>query len=76
MEAVVKILHSFAEADRAERAYYQSLTPQERLEVLIELNTRWLGVTMLKLPKDLRERIRLLISHSVHYLIEAGYPVP
>jgi hypothetical protein len=41
MEKVVKVLNSFAESDRADRAYYQSLTPHQRLEILWELNSRW-----------------------------------
>lgn len=31
-------MHSFAEVDAADQAYYQSLTPLERLEILLELN--------------------------------------
>jgi hypothetical protein len=41
MEKAVKVLKSFEEADRAEREYYQSLTPHQRLEILLELNSRW-----------------------------------
>jgi hypothetical protein len=43
MEKVITILGSFEEADRAEREYYRRLSPQERLEILLELNDRWLG---------------------------------
>jgi hypothetical protein len=41
MEKVVKISRSFEECDRADRAFYRSLTPLERLEILLELNRRW-----------------------------------
>jgi hypothetical protein len=41
MEKVVKVLKSFEESDRADREYYHSLTPHERLEILLELNSRW-----------------------------------
>jgi hypothetical protein len=41
MEKVVKVLKSFEESDRADKAYYHSLTPQQRLEILWELNSRW-----------------------------------
>src|SRR4051794_16093523 len=41
MEKVVKVMKSFAESDRADREYYQSLTPHQRLEILLELNSRW-----------------------------------
>ncbi len=43
MERVVKVFRSFEECDRAEKEYYRSLTPQERLEILIELNRRLPG---------------------------------
>ena len=41
MEKIVNISRSFDEADRADKAYYRSLTPQERLQILLELNSRW-----------------------------------
>jgi hypothetical protein len=41
MEKVVKVVKSFEESDRADRAYYRSLTPHQRLEILWELNSRW-----------------------------------
>jgi hypothetical protein len=40
MEKVVKISKSFEECDRADKAYYHSLTPHERLKILWELNRR------------------------------------
>jgi hypothetical protein len=41
MDRVVKVVKSFEESDRADRAYYLSLTPHQRLEILWELNSRW-----------------------------------
>jgi hypothetical protein len=41
MEKVVKVLKSFEESDAEDRAYYQSLTPHQRIEILLELNSRW-----------------------------------
>ena len=41
MEKVVKVLKSFEESDRADKAYYHSLTPHQRLEILWELNSLW-----------------------------------
>jgi hypothetical protein len=41
MEKVVHISRSFEESDRADRAYYRALSPQQRLEILFELNSRW-----------------------------------
>jgi hypothetical protein len=43
MEKVVKILKSFEESDRADRAYYQDLSPHQRLEILWELNSQLPG---------------------------------
>ena len=40
MEKVVKVFRSFEECDRGDKHYYQSLSPQERLEILFELNRR------------------------------------
>ena len=41
MEKAVRILHSFEEAEESDRNYYQSLTPLERLQILLELNHHW-----------------------------------
>jgi hypothetical protein len=41
MEKVVAIFSSFEEADRAEDAYYSSLTPSERLDLLLDLVARY-----------------------------------
>lgn len=40
MEKVVRVFHSFKESEKADRAYYLSLSPQERLEILFELIDR------------------------------------
>ena len=37
MEKVFRIFHSFAEAEKADREYYRSLTPERRLKILFEL---------------------------------------
>jgi hypothetical protein len=41
MEKVFTVVHSFEEADRADKEYYHRLTPLERLDILLELNRRW-----------------------------------
>ena len=38
MDRVVAKFSSFQEAERADREYYRSLTPQQRLDLLLELN--------------------------------------
>jgi hypothetical protein len=37
VEKVVRVFHSFAEAEKAGEEYYRSLTPEQRLEILFEL---------------------------------------
>ena len=41
MEKVVRIFHSFEESEKADKEYYLSLTPEERLEILFELIDRY-----------------------------------
>jgi hypothetical protein len=40
MEPVVRKFKSFEEADEADATYYRSLTPKERLDILLELVRR------------------------------------
>lgn len=37
MEKVARIFRSFEEAEEADRRFYASLTPQQRLDMMIEL---------------------------------------
>ena len=37
MEKVVRIFRSHEEADEADREYFQALTPQQRLDIFLEL---------------------------------------
>lgn len=37
MKKQVRVFRSHQEADAADHAYYQSLTPEERLNILLEL---------------------------------------
>ena len=37
MDKAVRIFRSFKDAERAEKEYYQSLSPEQRLEILFEL---------------------------------------
>ena len=45
MEKVLHIARSFEEADARDREYYRSLTPEQRIAILIELNDRMYGIT-------------------------------
>jgi hypothetical protein len=60
------VFNSFAEADAADRAYWHSRTPQERLRTW----NIYADKTMdLELPKDFKEFLRLLRAHGVEYLL-------
>ncbi len=41
MEKVVAVFNSFEEAEQAEDAYYASLSPSERLDLLLDLVARY-----------------------------------
>jgi hypothetical protein len=41
MQGEFRVFHSFAEGERADRAYYRSLTPSQRLDLLLELIQQW-----------------------------------
>jgi hypothetical protein len=37
MEKVLKVFNSFEEADQADDEYYASLTPQQRVDILLDM---------------------------------------
>ena len=37
MQKTLQLFHSFDEAERADDEYYASLTPQQRLDILLDL---------------------------------------
>jgi len=39
MERVLQVFHSFTEAEEADKKYYQSLTPAQRIEILLILRS-------------------------------------
>ncbi len=41
MDKVISVFNSFAESDQADKNYYRSLSPEERLQILLALNRRW-----------------------------------
>jgi hypothetical protein len=41
MHKVVKVFHSHAEAEKADREFYKSLTSRERLDILLTLIARY-----------------------------------
>lgn len=40
MQKVVRIFHSFKESEEADKKFYLSLTPTQRMEILFELIAR------------------------------------
>jgi hypothetical protein len=43
VEREYRIFSSFQESDRADREYYRSLSPAERMDILLELVKQWQG---------------------------------
>lgn len=41
MQRVVRKFQGFQASDEADRAYYQSLTPKQRLDILLDLIARY-----------------------------------
>jgi hypothetical protein len=41
MEKTVQIFQSFAAAEKAGKEYYRSLSPEKRIEILLELRAQW-----------------------------------
>ncbi|HYO75000.1 MAG TPA: hypothetical protein VE010_00950 [Thermoanaerobaculia bacterium] len=44
MDRVIRVFPSFEDADRADDQFYAELTPEERLEILLDLVERHRGV--------------------------------
>ena len=40
VQKVVRVFHSFQESEKADREYYLSLSPEQRMEILFELIAR------------------------------------
>lgn len=41
MEKTFQVFHSFADAERADKEYYRSLSPAERMKILLTLIAQW-----------------------------------
>jgi hypothetical protein len=63
----VRVFPSFQEAEDADRAFYRSLTPEQRLDILLQL------IAHMDLPKDLSEFIKSLNLNHVQYVVVGGY---
>ncbi len=63
MEKVARVVRSFAESDRLDRAYYHSLTPHQRIDILLELNQRSFGVPDAQ-PAERLPRVYRVIKFS------------
>jgi hypothetical protein len=58
MQGVVAKFRSFEEAEKADREFYRNLTPQERLEILLELLNH--------APEQRLERVYRVIKFARH----------
>ena len=43
MERTIKIFRSFAEAEQADKEYYRSLTPAQRIQIVLMLRKHYAG---------------------------------
>ena len=64
MEPIVRKFASFAEADQADREYYQSLSPNERVQLVVQLMER--SKIFYDDPPQGLERVCRIIKLSEH----------
>ncbi len=64
MERVAQVFHSFEEAERADDEYYAKLSPQERLDILLELIDQ--HRSSLGEPEERFERVYRIAKLSPH----------
>ena len=67
-ETELRTFSSFEQAEDADRAYYSSLSPQQRVDLVLDIVARH-RESMGEAGKDLREFIELLNSHRVEFLV-------
>ena len=60
MEKVIRVSKSFAESDRSDKDYYRSLSPLERLEILMELNRQWPTIEDAEAPQRVERVWRIV----------------
>jgi hypothetical protein len=74
MEKVLQVFNSFAEAEEADRKYYRSLTPAQRIEILLILRS------LIKRNDDeprgrLKRVYRIINALKVRYIIVGAFAV-
>jgi hypothetical protein len=74
-KSVVRVFNSFEEADQADREYWWSKTPEERLRELERLRQLNYGYGQGRPFPDFRQFLESLNSAQVKYLVVGGYPV-
>jgi hypothetical protein len=68
----LRVSDSFEAAERADDEFYASLSPQESLDILLDLIAPT-GSQQVKLQKDLREFIELLNSRGTDHIVHARF---
>ena len=74
MERVVRVFDRHSDAEAADRAYYASLPPQERLNLLQTFMERY-RAGLGEAARGSREFIGLLLSQDVEFLVVGGHAV-
>ena len=73
MQKVVRVFKSFAEADKADREFYKSLSPSQSLDILLTLIGRYRPNKLDEDGPRPREFIELLNAREVRYVIVGAY---
>jgi hypothetical protein len=74
MKKTIEVFKSFAEAEEADKKYYRSLSPNERIALLLILRDQYRPYSH-ELTEDLREFIELLSELEVRFLIVGAFAV-
>jgi hypothetical protein len=74
MKRELRVFHSFAEAEAADRANYRSLTPEQRLEILFEMIAAQRDDTH-EDAQGVRALVESLVAANVRFVVAGGYAV-
>ena len=73
MRKTVRVYNSHMEAEKADREFYRSLSPSERLDTLLTLIARYQKAGKNETRTGLERVYRLLKAHEVRYLVVGAF---
>ena len=71
MEKTIRVFKSFEEAETADREYYRSLTPAERIQIVLMLRERYRASN--KLPNNFQRVCRIVERTDLLTADEVGH---